>query len=180
MSRRSRRGARTGVGKASIDMNSLIDLTFLLLVTFILTIPAHKHRHVGILGHLALQCILKRVQRGGGVVEVYLVVDIYGNGVRLVVLVRQNIGLSAWKHYRNALLQRGDGEDERDEQQKGEVDQRIHVNRRLGAADSRTASVATSHQTFLPWNSRAMRPVRSSAKPSMSAMMSRRREERFE
>ena len=29
MSRRSRRGARTGVGKASIDMNSLIDLTFL-------------------------------------------------------------------------------------------------------------------------------------------------------
>ena len=32
MSRRSRRGARTGVGKASIDMNSLIDLTFLLLV----------------------------------------------------------------------------------------------------------------------------------------------------
>ena len=40
MSRRSRRGARTGVGKASIDMNSLIDLTFLLLVTFILTIPA--------------------------------------------------------------------------------------------------------------------------------------------
>ena len=40
MSRRSRRGASTGVGKASIDMNSLIDLTFLLLVTFILTIPA--------------------------------------------------------------------------------------------------------------------------------------------
>ena len=40
MSRRSRRGARMGVGKASIDMNSLIDLTFLLLVTFILTIPA--------------------------------------------------------------------------------------------------------------------------------------------
>ena len=40
MSRRSRRGARTGVGKASIDMNSLIDLTFLLLVTFMLTIPA--------------------------------------------------------------------------------------------------------------------------------------------
>ena len=40
MSRRGRRGARTGVGKASIDMNSLIDLTFLLLVTFILTIPA--------------------------------------------------------------------------------------------------------------------------------------------
>jgi biopolymer transport protein ExbD len=40
MSRRSRRGARTGVGKASIDMNSLIDLTFLLLVTFIVTLPA--------------------------------------------------------------------------------------------------------------------------------------------
>ena len=39
MSRRSRRGARTGVGKASIDMNSLIDLTFLLLVVFIVTLP---------------------------------------------------------------------------------------------------------------------------------------------
>lgn len=40
MSRRSRRGARIGGTRASIDMNSLIDLTFLLLVTFILTIPA--------------------------------------------------------------------------------------------------------------------------------------------
>ena len=41
MSRRSRR-SRGGLGgaKASIDMNSLIDLTFLLLVTFMLTIPA--------------------------------------------------------------------------------------------------------------------------------------------
>lgn len=41
MSRR-RRHRRTGGDrpKASIDMNSLIDLTFLLLVTFILTIPA--------------------------------------------------------------------------------------------------------------------------------------------
>ena len=40
MSRRSRRGARQGIRSASIDMNSLIDLTFLLLVTFMLTIPA--------------------------------------------------------------------------------------------------------------------------------------------
>ena len=39
MSRRSRRG-RVGGARASIDMNSLIDLTFLLLVTFMLTIPA--------------------------------------------------------------------------------------------------------------------------------------------
>ena len=41
MSRRRRHG-RHGADrpKASIDMNSLIDLTFLLLVTFILTIPA--------------------------------------------------------------------------------------------------------------------------------------------
>jgi len=39
MSRRSR--SRAGGGpRASIDMNSLIDLTFLLLVTFMLTIPA--------------------------------------------------------------------------------------------------------------------------------------------
>ena len=37
--RRSRRGRGEGA-KATIDMNSLIDLTFLLLVTFILTIPA--------------------------------------------------------------------------------------------------------------------------------------------
>ena len=42
MSLRSRRKhkGRTEGAKANIDMNSLIDLTFLLLVTFILTIPA--------------------------------------------------------------------------------------------------------------------------------------------
>ena len=40
MSRRHRRGGMVERPKASIDMNSLIDLTFLLLVTFILTIPA--------------------------------------------------------------------------------------------------------------------------------------------
>lgn len=39
MSRR-RHSGRLGGPKASIDMNSLIDLTFLLLVTFMLTIPA--------------------------------------------------------------------------------------------------------------------------------------------
>ncbi|MBQ4439936.1 MAG: biopolymer transporter ExbD [Kiritimatiellae bacterium] len=39
MSRRRRR-ARTERPKAQIDMNSLIDLTFLLLVTFIVTLPA--------------------------------------------------------------------------------------------------------------------------------------------
>ena len=38
--RRRRHASRLGGPKASIDMNSLIDLTFLLLVTFILTIPA--------------------------------------------------------------------------------------------------------------------------------------------
>ena len=38
MSRRSRRG-RVGGARASIDMNSLIDLTFLLLVVFIVTLP---------------------------------------------------------------------------------------------------------------------------------------------
>jgi len=40
MSRRHRIGRGGERPKASIDMNSLIDLTFLLLVTFILTIPA--------------------------------------------------------------------------------------------------------------------------------------------
>ena len=40
MSRRGRHGRRIGAPRASIDMNSLIDLTFLLLVTFMLTIPA--------------------------------------------------------------------------------------------------------------------------------------------
>jgi biopolymer transport protein ExbD len=40
MSRRGRRRGNFVESKASIDMNSLIDLTFLLLVTFILTIPA--------------------------------------------------------------------------------------------------------------------------------------------
>ena len=40
MSRRGRRLSDIGGAKASIDMNSLIDLTFLLLVTFMLTIPA--------------------------------------------------------------------------------------------------------------------------------------------
>jgi len=40
MRRRARRSGAIGGTKASIDMNSLIDLTFLLLVTFILTIPA--------------------------------------------------------------------------------------------------------------------------------------------
>ena len=40
MSRRRRHGRRGDRPRASIDMNSLIDLTFLLLVTFILTIPA--------------------------------------------------------------------------------------------------------------------------------------------
>ncbi len=40
MGRRGRRGGRVGGARASIDMNSLIDLTFLLLVTFMLTIPA--------------------------------------------------------------------------------------------------------------------------------------------
>ena len=44
MSLRSRRKhkGRTEGAKANIDMNSLIDLTFLLLVTFILTIPARE------------------------------------------------------------------------------------------------------------------------------------------
>lgn len=37
MRRRSRSGEKP---KASVDMNSLIDLTFLLLVTFIVTLPA--------------------------------------------------------------------------------------------------------------------------------------------
>ena len=40
MGRRHRHGGGVERPKASIDMNSLIDLTFLLLVTFILTIPA--------------------------------------------------------------------------------------------------------------------------------------------
>ena len=40
MSRRGRHRRAVGGSKASIDMNSLIDLTFLLLVTFMLTIPA--------------------------------------------------------------------------------------------------------------------------------------------
>ena len=40
MSRRGRHGGRIAGPRASIDMNSLIDLTFLLLVTFMLTIPA--------------------------------------------------------------------------------------------------------------------------------------------
>ena len=40
MSRRGRHGRRIDAPRASIDMNSLIDLTFLLLVTFMLTIPA--------------------------------------------------------------------------------------------------------------------------------------------
>ena len=40
MSRRGRHGRRIGAPRASIDMNSLIDLTFLLLVTFMLPIPA--------------------------------------------------------------------------------------------------------------------------------------------
>ena len=40
MSRRRRIKGRAEGPRASIDMNSLIDLTFLLLVTFILTIPA--------------------------------------------------------------------------------------------------------------------------------------------
>ena len=40
MSRRHRHGGGIERPKASIDMNSLIDLTFLLLVTFILTIHA--------------------------------------------------------------------------------------------------------------------------------------------
>ena len=39
MSRRRRHG-RGDRPKAAIDMNSLIDLTFLLLVTFIVTLPA--------------------------------------------------------------------------------------------------------------------------------------------
>ena len=39
MGRRGRHGRAVG-SKASIDMNSLIDLTFLLLVTFIVTLPA--------------------------------------------------------------------------------------------------------------------------------------------
>ena len=40
MSRRSRRGSRAGGPRAQISMDSLIDLTFLLLVTFMVTMPA--------------------------------------------------------------------------------------------------------------------------------------------
>ena len=40
MRSRFRRRGRDGRPKASIDMTSLIDLTFLLLVTFIITLPA--------------------------------------------------------------------------------------------------------------------------------------------
>ncbi len=40
MGRHGRHRGRATARKASIDMNSLIDLTFLLLVTFMLTIPA--------------------------------------------------------------------------------------------------------------------------------------------
>lgn len=39
MSMRSRRRVRRETGEAKIDMNSLIDLTFLLLVVFIVTLP---------------------------------------------------------------------------------------------------------------------------------------------
>ena len=39
MSRRSRARARRGGSKADINMNSLIDLTFILLVVFIVTLP---------------------------------------------------------------------------------------------------------------------------------------------
>ena len=39
MSRRSRARARRGGTKADINMNSLIDLTFILLVVFIVTLP---------------------------------------------------------------------------------------------------------------------------------------------
>ena len=39
MSMRSRSRARREKAKANIDMNSLIDLTFLLLVVFIVTLP---------------------------------------------------------------------------------------------------------------------------------------------
>ena len=39
MSRRFRRRSRSEGSKANIDMNSLIDLTFLLLVVFIVTLP---------------------------------------------------------------------------------------------------------------------------------------------
>ncbi len=38
--RRRRRRGGDGLGKAEVSMNSLIDLTFLLLVTFIVTLPA--------------------------------------------------------------------------------------------------------------------------------------------
>jgi biopolymer transport protein ExbD len=37
---RRRRSRRTAVPQAAVDMTSLIDLTFLLLVTFIVTLPA--------------------------------------------------------------------------------------------------------------------------------------------
>lgn len=40
MSLRRRRNSRTEKPKAAVDMTSLIDLTFLLLVTFIVTLPA--------------------------------------------------------------------------------------------------------------------------------------------
>lgn len=39
MLHRRKQGRRNGVPKAEIGMNSLIDLTFLLLVTFMLTLP---------------------------------------------------------------------------------------------------------------------------------------------
>ena len=39
MSRRRRARARRGMSKADINMNSLIDLTFILLVVFIVTLP---------------------------------------------------------------------------------------------------------------------------------------------
>jgi biopolymer transport protein ExbD len=40
MGHRRRRRSRSEKPKASVDMTSLIDLTFLLLVTFIVTLPA--------------------------------------------------------------------------------------------------------------------------------------------
>ena len=76
-------------------------------------VAAHENRYVWIVFDFRKKLLLERLKGDRSVVEECTGLR-YGDCVRLVVLVRQRIRLRTRKHDRNALLQRGNCEDERD------------------------------------------------------------------
>ncbi len=94
-------------------------------------IAAHKDRHIGICRDHRLERFFKVNESRGFVVEENVVRRIHRNRISLVVLRWKRICLGLWQHDGNALFEGGQGHDESNEQEEGEVNERRHINGRF-------------------------------------------------